>query len=132
MTWKPPPTFRCPDAGFCEWVAKEVQYPLIPLYGQLVRAVIQPNVYLFGWITTFTEVAIGLSLLLGAATRLGGMVGTLWSINLVIGLAGIPGEQGWYYAFLIMLNSVFLAIGSTGQLALDRVLGWRRVWARDD
>src|SRR5262249_14317394 len=46
LTWKPPPSFGCPDGGFCTWVGKEVQYPLIPLYGQLVRAVVQPNIYL--------------------------------------------------------------------------------------
>ena len=132
LTWKPPPSFGCPDGGFCEWVGKEVQYPLIPLYGQIVRAVVQPNVYLFGWITTVTEVGIGLSLLLGVATRLGGLVGTLWSINLLVGLAAVPGETGWYYAFLTMLNAVFLGIGSSGQVSLDRLLGWRRVWAGDD
>ena len=29
-------------------------------------------------------------------------------------------------------DAVFLAIGSSGQVALDRLLGWRRVWAGDD
>jgi uncharacterized membrane protein YphA (DoxX/SURF4 family) len=129
LTWKPPPGFGCPE-GFCKWVNNEVQYPAIPLYGELVRHLVQPNVYLFGWLTTVVEVAIGLSLLLGLLTRLGGLAGTLWSLNLTIGLLGVPGEQGWYYAFLLMLNAVYLAVGSDGQLALDRLIGWRDWWNR--
>ena len=73
LTWKPPPTFACPE-GFCLWVGLEVQYPVIPLYGEFVKAVIQPNIILFGWITTIVEVLIGLSLLFGLFTRLGALV----------------------------------------------------------
>jgi len=131
LTWKPPPGFGCPE-GFCKWVQNEIDFPLIPLYGDVVRAVVQPNVALFGWVTTLVEVVIGLSLVLGLLTRLGGLVGTGWSINLMFGLAAVPGEQGWYFAFLIMLNALFLAFGSDLQYALDRVIGWRAWWARAD
>src|SRR3954454_14356117 len=105
LTWKPPPGFGCPE-GFCKWVANEVQYPLIPAYGQLVQALVQPNIVAFGWLTTIVEVAIGVSLVLGVATRLGALVGTGWAVNLLIGLANVPGEMGWYFAFLILLNLV--------------------------
>jgi len=130
LTWKPPPTFACPE-GFCLWVGLEVQYPVIPLYGEFVKAVIQPNIILFGWITTIVEVLIGLSLLFGLFTRLGALVGVGWSINLLIGLANIPHETGWYYAFLIMLNVLFLAIGASGQWSIDRMRGFRHWLGRD-
>jgi hypothetical protein len=121
LTWKPPPHFNCPE-GFCLWVDNEVRYPVIPLYGEFVRVVVQPNVFLFGWITTVVEVAVGLSLLFGLFTRLGGLVGTLWSLNLLVGLANVPGEPGWYYAFLVKLNVIFLALGSRDQVAADQLL----------
>ena len=79
LTWKPPPTFGCPE-GFCLWVGLEVQYPVIPLYGEFVKAVIQPNIILFGWMTTIVEVLIGLSLLFGLFTRLGALVGVGWTV----------------------------------------------------
>ena len=130
ITWKPPASFGCPDAGLCLWLNLEAQHPLIPLYADFVRLIVLPNVYLFGWITTIVEVFIGLSLLLGLFTRFGALVGTLWSINLLIGLANVPNEQGWYYAFLIMLNLLFLALGASGQLSVDRARGWRSWWGR--
>ena len=130
ITWKPPASFGCPDAGLCLWLNLEVQNPLIPLYADFVRLIVLPNVYLFGWLTTIVEVSIGLSLLLGLFTRLGALVGVLWSINLLIGLANVPHEQGWYYGFLILLNLLFVGLGASGQLSVDRLLGWRTWWGR--
>src|SRR5438552_2374286 len=82
FSWKPPPTFGCPDQGFCLWLNKEIQNPLIPPYADFLRTIIQPNAIAFGWLTFFAETAIGLSLTLGFLTRLGGLAGTLWSLNL--------------------------------------------------
>lgn len=132
LTWKPPPGFGCPNDGFCFWLDQEIQYPVIQLYANMVQSVIRPNAILFGWITTFVEVFIGLLLVFGLLTRLGALVGTGWAINLLIGLANVPHEQGWYYAFLVMLNLVFFAIGSAGQLSVDRWKGWQVWWGRSD
>ena len=130
LTWKPPPSFGCPDAGLCLWLNMEVQYPVIQLYADFVRQIVQPNVYLFGWITTVTEVLIGLSLVLGLFTRFGALVGAAWTVNLLIGLAGVPHEQGWYYGFLIMLNLIFVALGASGQLSVERAKGWKTWFGR--
>lgn len=130
FTWKPPPTFGCPNEGFCLWVNKEIQYPLIPLYADFMRAVIKPNVYLFGWFTFFVETTLGLGYIFGIFTRLTGIVGTLWSLNLLIGLVAVPGETAWYYFATILLNLVYVALGSKDQLSVDHVAPWRRVfWA---
>jgi thiosulfate dehydrogenase [quinone] large subunit len=130
ITWKPPASFGCPDAGLCLWLNQEVQHPLIPLYADFVRVIVLPNVSLFGWMTTIVEVGIGLSLLLGLFTRLGALVGVAWSINLLIGLANVPNEQGWYYGFLILLNLLFVGLGASGQLSIDRARGWQNWWGR--
>ncbi len=114
LTWKPPPTFGCPNDGFCLWLDKEIQHPVIPLYADMVRTLIRPNAILFGWFTTVVEVMIGLTLVFGKWVRFGALVGTLWAINLLIGLANVPNEQGWYYGFLVMLNAIFLALDFLG------------------
>ena len=64
---------------------------------------------------------------MGLFTRLGALVGVAWSINLLMGLAAVPNEQAWYYAFLIMLNLVFVGLGASGQLSIDRKAG-RQTW----
>ncbi len=130
LTWKPPPTFGCPSGGFCFWLDQEIQHPLIPLYATFLRVVIRPNVILFGWFTTIVEVFIGLTLVFGVLTRVGALVGTLWSANLLIGLAAVPNEQPWYYFLMVLINLVFVAIGGSGQISLDRARGWRAWWGR--
>jgi hypothetical protein len=125
FSWKPPPTFGCPDQGFCLWLSKEIQNPLIPPYVDFLRTIVQPNAIAFGWLTFFAETAIGLSLTLGFLTRLGGLAGTLWSLNLLIGLVAVPGETFWYYLSLLLLNFQYFAIGDRHQVSLDNRLGLR-------
>src|SRR5262245_18997667 len=132
LEWKPPPAFGCPDGGFCFWLDQEIRYPWIPLYANFLSALIRPNVILFGWFTTVVEVSIGLSLVLGLLTRLGGLVGALWSINLLIGLAVVPNEQPYYYILMILLNLLFFAIGASGQVSVDQARRWRIWWGRAD
>ena len=132
LTWKPPPTFGCPNEGLCFWMDQEIEHPLIPLYGEFVRAVVRPNAILFGWVTTVTEVFIGVTLLFGVFTRLGALVGTLWSLNLRIGLAKVPNEQPWYYIFIVLLDLLHLAIGGSAQLSVDRAKRWRNWFGRAD
>jgi uncharacterized membrane protein YphA (DoxX/SURF4 family) len=121
QTWKPPPTFGCPNGGFCFWLDQEIQHPLIPLFADFLRAVIRPNVIAFGWFTLLVEISIGLALIFGVFTRLGALVATLWSVNLLIGLAAVPGETPWYYLSIVAINLLFVVIGASGQISVDRV-----------
>ena len=120
QSWKPPPTFGCPGGGFCFWLDQEIQHPLIPLYANFLRAVIRPNALAFGWFTLLVEVAIGLALIFGVFTRLGALAATLWSVNLLIGLAVVPGETPWYYLSIVAVNLLFAVIGASGQISVDR------------
>jgi uncharacterized membrane protein YphA (DoxX/SURF4 family) len=120
QTWKPPPTFGCPSGGFCFWLDQEIQHPLIPLFADFLRAVIRPNAIAFGWFTLLVEVSIGLALIFGVYTRLGALIATLWSVNLLIGLAAVPGESPWYYLLIVVVNLLFVAIGASGQISVDR------------
>ena len=129
FSWKPPPSFGCPDGGLCLWLNKEIQSPLIPLYADVMRAVVLPHAILFGWLAFVVETAIGVSLVFGIFTRLGGLIGTLWSVNLMIGLVAVPGETAWYYLSMILLDFLYFAVGNLDQISIDRLTGWRTWWA---
>jgi len=120
QTWKPPPTFGCPSGGFCFWLDQEIQHPLIPLFADFLHTVIRPNAIAFGWFTLVVEVAIGLALIFGVYTRLGALVATLWSVNLLIGLSAVPGETPWYYLAIVVANLIFVVVGASGQISVDR------------
>jgi uncharacterized membrane protein YphA (DoxX/SURF4 family) len=120
QTWKPPPTFGCPNGGFCFWLDQEIQHPLIPLFADFLRVVIRPNVIAFGWFTLLVEVAGGLALIFGVFTRLAALVTTGWSVNLLIGLAAVPGESPWYYLAIVAANLLFVVVGPRGQISVDQ------------
>ena len=130
FSWKPLPNFGCPNEGFCVWLDKEIQYPLLPLYADMVRAIIRPNAVIFGWFSFLVETALGLGFVFGILTRIAGFVGALWSINLLVGLLAVPGETSWYYVSMILLDFLYFAVGGYGQISIDRAANWRSWWAR--
>jgi uncharacterized membrane protein YphA (DoxX/SURF4 family) len=127
--WKPPPTFGCPNDGFCLWLTKEIQYPVLGTYVDLLRTLVLPHPFLFAWLAFLVETAIGVSLLLGLYTRLGALIGALWSTFLLVGLLQVPGVNAWFYLLLVLLDVVFFSIGALGQVALDRIFDSRSWWA---
>ena len=120
LTWKLPPTFGCPHGGFCMYVHKEIQYPLIPLYATFLAHVVAPAVYVWAWLTTVIEVVVGVSLLCGLLARLGGLISLLWSLNLLIGLSGVPHEDPPAYIMLAVFGFLFLMEGAGPRANLDR------------
>lgn len=120
LIWKVPPDFGCPN-GFCFWVKQELEHPLIPLYTQTAIALVNSDPYVFGWITDILETGIGVFLLLGVYTKWIGLIGALWALNLLIGLAQVPGENPWFYIFLISLNFLYFSVGDKFQLSITRM-----------
>lgn len=123
FVWKAPPDFGCPNGGLCQYVQKEIDQPLFGFYGTILANIVAPNIYLFGWCITIVETLIGLSLLLGVFTRLGGLVSMLWSLNLLIGLAAVPNEYPPAYLIMALTGFLFLMMGAGKYLSLDRRLG---------
>lgn len=123
LTWKFPPTFGCPNGGFCSWVKQELEHPLIPLYAQTAVSVVNNYPQLFGWVTDILETGIGILLVLGVYTKWAGLVGTFWALNLLIGLGNVPGENPWFYIFLVTLNFLYFGIGDKSQLPLKKLVG---------
>lgn len=124
LRWKLPPDFL-PTAGngLMDWLQLETQYPAFAFYGDFVASVVIPNFTLFAWILFLTELMVGLSLLSGTLTRLGGLIGLLMAINLGIGLLEVPGEWPWSYVMLAMWQGTFVVTGAGRVFGID---GWLR------
>lgn len=123
--WKLPPDFglRQPR-GLMFAFQQSIQYPTLDLFKRFLETIVVPNFHLFGWIVFVTEVAIGLSLLLGLLTRAGAIVGTAQAINLFISQASTP-EGPWIYLAILAANLFVLFTPSNRQLSVDRVLAPR-------
>ena len=105
LRWKLPPNFMPAEGrGLMDWLQAHAAFPL---YGQLVEQVVLPNFTLFAWLIFLAELAVGLSLLTGAFTRIGALLGLAMAVNLGIGLLGVPGEWPWSYAMLAMWHGLF-------------------------
>ena len=116
--------------------AKEGDTPLSGVMGPL-----SDHASLFGHVTAYAEIAIGLGLLVGLLTRLAAVGGMILSAMLVLsiswnGVKEYTGSSGWFTAVelaLIAALSVFL-LGGAGPLALDNLFirARERQRARDD
>lgn len=108
--------------GLCEWMTKEATYPFIGLYGDFVKNVVIPNFEFFGWFTIFTESFIVLTLVLGFLVRIGGIVGFLFGLNLIIGVAAIPNEDLSYFLPYLFPPLLVAVLGPRFQYGVDTLL----------
>ena len=124
LRWKLPPDFApATGRGLMDWLQLEVQHPAFPFYADFVASVVIPNFKLFAWIIFLAELAVGLSLLTGTLTRLGGAGGLLLAINLGVGLLEVPGEWPWSYVMLALWQGTFVVTAAGRLFGLD---GWLR------
>jgi len=134
------PRFFDPDSrnGFKSAVdaAKDGDTPLSGVMGPL-----SDHASLFGHLTAYAEIAIGLGLLVGLLTRLAALGGMILTAMIVLsinwnGVKEYTGSSGWFTSVelaLIAALSVFL-LGGAGPLALDNLFirAKERQRARDD
>jgi uncharacterized membrane protein YphA (DoxX/SURF4 family) len=118
--WKVPPNYD----GLLYWMQQMVEHASIPLQGQVVGDLVIPNIAVFGPLIYATEVAIGVSLMLGVLTRLGALLGLGMAVNLWLGLYSAPNEWPWTYGFLVLLQLLFVIDPPGRALGLDAL--WRR------
>ncbi len=121
--WKVPPNYD----GLIYWMKQMVDHAAIPLQSTLVRDLVLTHIAVFGPLVYAIEVCLAAALMLGVLTRLAGIVGALYTLNLWLGLYSAPGEWPWTYAFLVMLQLLF-AIDPPGySLGIEALLrGGRR------
>ena len=123
LRWKLPPDFIPREGpGLMDWLRLEVQHPAFAFYGDFVSSVVIPNFTLFAWLIFIAELLVGLSLLTGTLTRLGGLVGLLLALNLGIGLLEVPGEWPWSYMMLAMWQGAFIVTAAGRTLGIDGLL----------
>ena len=101
------------------WLQQEIAHPTFGWYATFLRGVVVPHFGLFGLLTFITEIALGVALLLGLLTRLAGLGGALWQVNIALGAYNVPGEWSWIWALLIVPQCVFAACGAGRPLGAD-------------
>ena len=123
--WKLPPDFGLHDArGLMFAFQQSIRYPTIDLYRAFLQDVVVPHFHLFGWLLGFAEVAIGASLVLGALTRAGALLGALQAVNLLIAQGRTP-EGPWIYIAILAANLFVLLTPSNTRFSVDSRLAPR-------
>lgn len=121
--WKIPPNF----GGLRYWMGQEAAHASVGLLSVFVGDLVLPNLNVFGPLVYLTEVAIGVSLLLGLFSRLGALLGALMGLNLWLGLYSAPGEWPWTYMFLVTIQMLFIIDPPGRALGADALLRRRAV-----
>lgn len=121
--WKLPPDFGLHEPRGLMFAFREsALYPTIHLYGAFIQDVVIPHFHLFGWLLLLMETVIGLSLLLGAWTRIGALLGVLQAVNLLVAQASTP-EGAWIYVAILAANVLVLVAPSGRAISVD---AWRQ------
>jgi TQO small subunit DoxD len=120
------------------FIQKEIANPTFGWYAAFLQHVVLPHFSLFGLQTFVIEFALGVALLFGILTRLAGVGGFLWQMNIALGAFNVPGEWYWIWP-LLMLPLFCFAFAGAGQIvgvdrALEPILRRQaiagRTWAR--
>ena len=128
--WKLPPDFGLHDPrGLMFAFEQSIQYPTVDLYRMVLQEVVVPHFHLFGWLLLLVEGAIGTSLVLGAWTRAGALLGVLQSVNLLL-VQGRTPEGVWIYVAILAANLVVLFTPSNRRFSVDAWRAQRRSGVR--
>src|SRR5215475_13324903 len=111
------------------WLWTETQHSTFGFYKAMLEHVVLPHFTFFGYLSFVVELALGVSLLLGLLTVLGGIGGALWQFNIALGSYSVPGEWGWNWPLLIAPHLVFAHSHAGRSVGLDLFL--QRWLARD-
>ena len=123
--WKLPPDFGLHDArGLMFAFQQSIQYPTVDLYRTFLQDVVVTHFHLFAWLLGLTEVAIGVSLVLGLFTRAGALLGVLQAVNLLIAQGRTP-EGPWIYLAILAANLFALFAPSNRRFSVDNWLASR-------
>ncbi len=112
------------SAGFKFWLEATVKYSQFQWHADLMQifvdhiGVAQPLVYLL-------EIFFTASLMLGFMVRFTGIVGALFTFNLLLGLYNDPTEWPWTYMGIIFAHGMFTAAHAGRSLGLDNLLAKR-------
>jgi thiosulfate dehydrogenase [quinone] large subunit len=115
--------FMPPAGAFGTYLQDGIVKTVGPYHDFLVNTV-QPNAALFAELVRFGEVCVGISLLLGLFSRVGGFVGILLPLNYLAARAALGTFNGWSSIVgCLMLLSALSFVLPTGRVAgLDALM----------
>ncbi len=118
VIWKVPPNY----GGLRFWTSEMVKFASSDLQRAFVSNVVLAHFGFFAPQVFAVEALISVTLLLGAWSRLGSLLGAAMAINLSQGLYRSPGEWPWQYIFLIIVMVQFFLVPPGRSLGLDSFL----------
>lgn len=119
LRWKLPPDFEADGhTSLRGWLELMVEHPTLGFYGDLIDSVVLPQFTLFAWLVFLAELAVGIALVLGVFVRPAALLGLAMSLNLLVGLADVPGEWPWSYLFMAMWHGAVLVSAADRYWAL--------------
>jgi uncharacterized membrane protein YphA (DoxX/SURF4 family) len=104
------------------FIENEIAHPTFPAMAAFLRDVVLANFAFFGMLSFVTELALGIGLLLGLFTRLAGLGGFLWQVNIALQAFNIPGEWPWIWVLLTAPQLCFALCDAGRILGVDRWL----------
>ncbi len=113
------------SVAFNYWLGEEGKFSAIGLQGALVRDVLLPHIALLQTPVYLLEIAFAVSLTLGLAVRLSGLVIVLFTLQLWLGLYNDPTEWPWTYMAIVLAHAMFAAFEAGRCLGLDNLLRLR-------
>ena len=115
-------------AGFKFWLDQEAKYSSVPLLRILVHDLFIPYIALLQPVVYMLEILFTISLTLGIAVRLSGIIAALFTLQLWLGLYNDPTEWPWTYMAIIFAHGMFAAACAGRSLGLDHLLRRSGKW----
>jgi uncharacterized membrane protein YphA (DoxX/SURF4 family) len=116
MLWKLPLPV---SDGLQYFTEQETTNAAFEFHRAFMKDVVLPHMTIFGPIVFVAELAFAVSMMLGLAVRLVGVLAIAYVLQLWLGLYGNPAEWPWTYIFLAMLMFLFVLEGAGRSLGLD-------------
>ncbi len=113
--------FLPPNGAMAGFLAKAVTSSTAGGYHNFLTTVVVPNIGLFAELVRLGEVLVGVSLVFGAATRLGGLVGVVLTLNYIFAKGNILSTstlQGLDVAMLV-LSAISMLLPTGRALGVD-------------
>ncbi len=128
VAWKVPPDFgRANNNGLFFWASQAVDHPVFGPYSAFVKAVVLPNIEIFGWFTLLVEAGLGAFLLIGFATRLWAIVGIAQTLAITLSVLFAPHEWQWSYYLMALAHLAIFATAAGRHYGVDGAM--RGSWA---
>ncbi len=110
------------SGGFQYWTTEMSTFAAFDLHRALVLNVYLPLIKILNPMVFMTELALGVSFILGFLVRPMAAIGILFTAHLWFGLYQHPHEWPWQYVFLMFTQAMFLVHRVGESLGLDALL----------